>query len=66
MRRVTVSSFRGQTMVNLREYYEKDGQELPGKKVGDSLEYSRSEGPWLLNTIYLHRESQCPWLNLQP
>lgn len=33
MRRVTVSRFRGKTMVNIREYYEKDGQELPGKKV---------------------------------
>lgn len=32
-RRVTVSTFRGKTMVNIREYYEKDGQELPGKKV---------------------------------
>lgn len=34
MRRVTISTFRGKTMVNIREYYEKDGQELPGKKVG--------------------------------
>lgn len=33
MRRVTISSFRGKTQVNVREYYEKDGQELPGKKV---------------------------------
>lgn len=33
MRRVTVSSFRGKPMVSVREYYEKDGQELPGKKV---------------------------------
>lgn len=32
MRRVTISKFRGKTLVNLREYYEKDGQELPGKK----------------------------------
>ncbi|KAJ5660272.1 hypothetical protein N7507_006723 [Penicillium longicatenatum] len=32
MRRVTVSSFRGKPMVSVREYYEKDGQELPGKK----------------------------------
>ncbi|KAJ5485333.1 RNA polymerase II transcriptional coactivator KELP [Penicillium diatomitis] len=32
MRRVTVSEFRGKTMVSVREYYEKDGQELPGKK----------------------------------
>ena len=33
LRRVTVSEFRGKPMVNVREYYEKDGQELPGKKV---------------------------------
>ncbi|CAI7570838.1 unnamed protein product [Penicillium glandicola] len=32
MRRLTISSFRGKTQVNVREYYEKDGQELPGKK----------------------------------
>ncbi|EKV10692.1 hypothetical protein PDIG_55300 [Penicillium digitatum PHI26] len=32
MRRVTISSFRGKTQVNVREYYEKNGQELPGKK----------------------------------
>jgi hypothetical protein len=37
MRRVTISTFRGKTMVNIREYYEKDGQELPGKKVCSSL-----------------------------
>lgn len=40
MRRVTISSFRGKTQVNVREYYEKDGQELPGKKV--SIMISRS------------------------
>lgn len=39
MRRVTVSSFRGKTMVNIREYYEKDGQELPGKKVSLIFEW---------------------------
>lgn len=33
MRRVTISNFRGRNMVNIREYYEKDGEELPGKKV---------------------------------
>lgn len=32
-RRITISDFRGKSMVNIREYYEKDGQELPGKKV---------------------------------
>ncbi|KAF3491136.1 uncharacterized protein GIQ15_00653 [Arthroderma uncinatum] len=31
-RRVTISTFRGRVLVNVREYYEKDGQDLPGKK----------------------------------
>ncbi|OJI80741.1 hypothetical protein ASPTUDRAFT_194126 [Aspergillus tubingensis CBS 134.48] len=31
-RRLTISSFRGKTLVSIREYYEKDGHELPGKK----------------------------------
>lgn len=32
-RRVTVTDFKGKTFVNVREYYEKDGKDLPGKKV---------------------------------
>jgi hypothetical protein len=36
-RRVTISNFRGKTLVSIREYYEKDGQELPGKKVWCSV-----------------------------
>lgn len=40
-RRVTVSTFRGKTMINVREYYEKDGQDLPGKKVCCALPGSR-------------------------
>ncbi|KAL4869960.1 hypothetical protein BDV12DRAFT_166727 [Aspergillus spectabilis] len=31
-RRLTISAFRGKVMVSLREYYEKDGEQLPGKK----------------------------------
>lgn len=45
MRRVTISSFRGKTMVNVREYYEKDGQELPGKKVSSALMLSPNSRP---------------------
>ncbi|KAI9893320.1 MAG: hypothetical protein M1814_000450 [Vezdaea aestivalis] len=31
-RRVTVSKFKGSTVVSIREVYEKDGKMLPGKK----------------------------------
>ncbi|KAF2088562.1 PC4-domain-containing protein [Saccharata proteae CBS 121410] len=38
-RRVTVSEFKGKSMVNIREYYEKDGKSLPGRKgISLSLE----------------------------
>ncbi|KAF2101860.1 PC4-domain-containing protein [Rhizodiscina lignyota] len=32
MRRITVSKYGGKDLVNIREYYEKDGKTLPGKK----------------------------------
>lgn len=31
-RRASISCFKGRYMVNIREYYEKDGQQLPGQK----------------------------------
>lgn len=31
-RRVTLQEFRGKTLVSIREYYEKDGKELPSSK----------------------------------
>lgn len=31
-RRVVISDFKGKKMISVREYYEKDGQWLPGKK----------------------------------
>lgn len=38
-RRLQLSEFKGNTMVGVREYYEKDGKALPGKKVGVLLCY---------------------------
>ncbi|KAF9616407.1 hypothetical protein IFM89_029661 [Coptis chinensis] len=31
-RRVTIQDFRGKTLVSIREYYEKDGKQLPSSK----------------------------------
>jgi len=32
-RRVTISDFKGKKLVNIREYYQKDNEWLPGKKA---------------------------------
>jgi hypothetical protein len=32
-RRVTISDYKGMTLVNIREYYQRDSEWLPGKKV---------------------------------
>ncbi|EHY58747.1 hypothetical protein HRR83_007471 [Exophiala dermatitidis] len=38
-RRVTISDFKGKKLVNIREYYQKDNEWLPGKKgISMSLE----------------------------
>ncbi|MBA0794286.1 hypothetical protein Gohar_018634 [Gossypium harknessii] len=31
-RRVTLQDFRGKTLISIREYYKKDGKELPSSK----------------------------------
>lgn len=71
MRRVSVSTFRGKTMVNIREYYEKDGQELPGKKVSLTLTplllvyFGEREYDYLREPLGSYRVSPCRWTNLQ-
>jgi len=37
-RRVTISQFRGRTLVAIREYYEKEGKQLPGKGISLTVE----------------------------
>ncbi|XP_055385796.1 RNA polymerase II transcriptional coactivator [Condylostylus longicornis] len=46
LRQVNISEFRGKKMVDIREFYEKDGQILPGRK-GISL--SVTQWKMLLN-----------------
>lgn len=36
---MTISLYSGKHMVNIREFYEKDGEYLPGKKVWFSMFY---------------------------
>jgi hypothetical protein len=36
VRRVGISTFKNNTFINIREFYEKDGKSLPGKKVSGS------------------------------
>ena len=38
-RRVTIEEYGGKTLVSIREFYEKDGEMLPGKKVSACVGY---------------------------
>ncbi|EME42281.1 hypothetical protein DOTSEDRAFT_154955 [Dothistroma septosporum NZE10] len=37
-RRLVVSDYKGSTMINIREYYEKDGKTLPGKGISLNID----------------------------
>ena len=41
MRYATVSEFRGKVLVSIREYYQKDGEIMPGKKGETSGVFDR-------------------------
>ncbi len=45
-RRVQISEFKGKPNLAIREFYEKDGKMLPGKKVGRSITVARPEIPY--------------------
>lgn len=49
-RRVTIQEFRGKALVSIREYYKKDGKELPSSK-GNSTFFNISQ--FLLFWMYL-------------
>lgn len=40
-RKVEVSEFKGARLINVREFYEKDGNLLPGKKVATCIDSAR-------------------------
>lgn len=46
-RRVQISEFKGMQMVGIREFYEKDGEMLPGKKVCRPPSFFPSPFPFL-------------------
>ena len=55
-RRVTVSEFKKNVLINIREYYESGGKWLPGKKV------RLDPGIWIdPNTDGLYRASASRW-----
>jgi hypothetical protein len=60
LRRVTLSEFKGKTLINIREHYEKDGKVLPGKKVPQIAVVATDIPLTDLGNLSQHRTVFCP------
>jgi hypothetical protein len=65
-RRVTISEFKGKTMVGIREYYEKDSQWLPGKKVYHATFRTSGDLLTLLQGISMSVEQYSALIQIMP
>jgi hypothetical protein len=52
-RRVTLSEFKGRSLVSIREFYVKDGKEMPSAKGESNMDYH------LLQTLCSQTQKKC-------
>ncbi|KAL2542616.1 Transcriptional coactivator [Abeliophyllum distichum] len=59
-RKVSVRSWNGRVVVDIREFYYKDGKEMPGKKAGTARPRS---GPSVIETVKVNHQRNGEWVN---
>ena len=65
-RRIALSEFKGKQLINIREYYEKNDQMLPGKKVCDFSEFGKTGSDTVVQGISLTPEQFSTLIELLP